>query len=124
MPTTRSAISRPRCSGRAPRTRTPGPRSAPPTSPPRATRRGGWRARAPRRVTIIGVLDSSMNVSDGRALNGGGLFLDDATFQQLFPPDRQSTAYFVALKRGADAKAVARGIEAALVANGVQALDL
>jgi putative ABC transport system permease protein len=85
---------------------------------------GDRRTGAAQRVTIIGVLDSSMNVSDGRALNGGGLFLNDATFQQLFPPDRQSTVYFVALRRGADGKAVARGIEAALVANGVQALDL
>lgn len=78
------------------------------------------------RVTIIGVLDQTMNISDGLGIgnSSAGIITNDSTFQQVFPPDRQSTAYFIALKKGADSKAVKFGIKAALVRNGVQAIDL
>ncbi|MGI8688417.1 MAG: ABC transporter permease [Thermomicrobiales bacterium] len=77
-------------------------------------------------VTIIGVLDQTMNISDGLGIgNGGaGLLMNDSTFQQIFPTDPQNTAYFIALKNSADSKAVKFGIKAALVKNGVQAIDL
>ncbi|MDQ6604849.1 MAG: FtsX-like permease family protein, partial [Chloroflexota bacterium] len=84
------------------------------------------RTGAARQVTIIGVLDQTMNVSDGLGIgnSGAGLLMNDRTFQQVFPPDRQNTAYFIALKNGADSKTVKFGIKAALVKNGVQAIDL
>ncbi|MFI5034116.1 MAG: ABC transporter permease [Reyranellales bacterium] len=77
-------------------------------------------------VKIIAVLDQTMNISDGLGIgnNAPGLLTNDATFQQVFPPDRQTTAYFVALKNSADSTAVKFGIKAALVRNGVQAIDL
>jgi putative ABC transport system permease protein len=77
-------------------------------------------------VKIIAVLDQTMNISDGLGIGDGapGLLTNDATFQQIFPTDRQNTAYFVALKNSADSKAVKFGIKAALVKNGVQAIDL
>jgi putative ABC transport system permease protein len=78
-----------------------------------------------RQVTIIGVLDQTMNVSNGLGVGeGAGLLMNDSTFQQIFPPDRQNTAYFIALKQAGDSKAVKFGIKAALVRNGVQAVDL
>ncbi len=84
------------------------------------------RTGAARQVTIIGVLDQTMNISDGLGIgNGGaGLLMNDSAFQQIFPPDQQNTAYFIALKNSADSKAVKFGIKAALVRNGVQAIDL
>ncbi len=77
-------------------------------------------------VKIIGVLDQTMNISDGLGIgqDGAGLLTNDATFQQIFPTDRQNTAYFVALNNSADSKAVKFGIKAALVTHGVQAIDL
>jgi putative ABC transport system permease protein len=77
-------------------------------------------------VKIIAVLDATMNISDGLGIgnNAPGLLTNDATFQRVFPPDRQTTAYFVALKNSADSTAVKFGIKAALVKNGVQAIDL
>ncbi len=78
-----------------------------------------------RQVTIIGVLDQTMNVSNGLGVGeGAGLLMNDSTFQQIFPPDRQNTAYFIALEQAGDSKAVKFGIKAALVRNGVQAVDL
>ena len=78
-----------------------------------------------RQVTIIGVLDQTMNVSNGLGVGeGAGLLMNDSTFQQIFPPDQQNTAYFIAVKKGVDSKAVKFGIKAALVKNGVQAIDL
>lgn len=78
-----------------------------------------------RQVTIIGVLDQTMNVSNGLGVGeGAGLLMNDSTFQQVFPPDQQNTAYFIAVKKGVDSKAVKFGIKAALVKNGVQAIDL
>ena len=83
------------------------------------------RTGAARQVTIIGVLDQTMNVSNGLGIGeGAGLLMNDSIFQQIFPPDRQNTAYFIALKNSADSKAVKFGIKAALVKNGVQAIDL
>lgn len=75
-------------------------------------------------VKIIGILDNTMNISDGQSPSAGGLFLNDATFQQVFPKDRQLTIEFVSLKKGVDAKTVARGIKATLIQNGVQATSL
>ncbi len=77
-------------------------------------------------VTIIGVLDQTMNISDGLGIgnSGAGLLMNDRTFQQIFPTDRQITAYFIAVKQGVDTKAVKFGIKATLVRNGVQAIDL
>jgi len=78
-----------------------------------------------RQVKIIGVLDQTMNVSNGLGVGeGAGLLMNDSTFQQIFPPDRQNTAYFIAVKKGVGSKAVKFGIKAALVKNGVQAIDL
>ncbi len=83
------------------------------------------RTGAATQVTIIGVLDQTMNVSNGLGVGeGAGLLMNDSTFQQVFPPDRQNTAYFIALRNGADSKGVKFGIKAALVRNGVQAIDL
>lgn len=83
------------------------------------------RTGATRQVKIIGVLDQTMNVSNGLGVGeGAGLLMNDSTFQQIFPPDRQNTAYFIALKNSAESKAVKFGIKAALVRNGVQAIDL
>jgi putative ABC transport system permease protein len=56
--------------------------------------------------------------------DNSALFMNDATFQQIFPPDRQNTAYYVALKNGTSTRDVTHGIKAALVQNGVQAIDL
>ncbi len=77
-------------------------------------------------VKIIAVLDQTMNVSNGLGIGdgGAGLLMNDRTFQQIFPPDHQNTAYFIAVKKGVDSKAVKFGIKAALVKNGVQAIDL
>jgi len=83
------------------------------------------RTGAATQVTIIGVLDQTMNVSNGLGVGeGAGLLMNESTFQQVFPPDRQNTAYFIALRNGADSKGVKFGIKAALVRNGVQAIDL
>jgi putative ABC transport system permease protein len=83
------------------------------------------RTGAAKQVTIIGVLDQTMNVSNGLGVGeGAGLLMNDSTFQQIFPTDRQNTAYFIAVKKGVDSKAVKFGIKAALVRNGVQAIDL
>jgi len=83
------------------------------------------RTGAATQVTIIGVLDQTMNVSNGLGVGeGAGLLMNDSTFQQVFPPDRQNTAYFIALRNGAESKGVKFGIKAALVRNGVQAIDL
>ncbi len=78
-----------------------------------------------RQVKIIAVLDQTMNVSNGLGIgDSAGLLMNDRTFQQIFPPDQQNTAYFIAVKKGVDSKAVKFGIKAALVRNGVQAIDL
>lgn len=84
------------------------------------------RTGASAQVKIIAVLDQTMNISDGLGIgdNAAGLLTNDATFQQVFPPDRQTTAYFVALKTPAESSAVKFAIKAALVRNGVQAIDL
>ncbi len=76
-------------------------------------------------VKIIGILDQTMNLTDGLSLTeGGGIFMNDATFAQVFPVDQQNTAYFIALKNGTDTRAFKLGVKATLVQNGVQAIDL
>jgi putative ABC transport system permease protein len=76
-------------------------------------------------VKIIAVLKSTMNISDGLQVNdNSAIFMNDATFQQIFPPDRQNTAYYLALKKGTNTRDFTHGIKAALVQNGVQAIDL
>ncbi len=83
------------------------------------------RTGAAQQVKIIGVLDQTMNISDGLGIGDSpGLLMNDGTFQQVFPPDRQNTAYFIALKKSGESKSVKFGIKAALVRNGVQAIDL
>jgi len=76
-----------------------------------------------RQVTVIGIIDQTMNIGDGRNLATGGIFMNDTAYQQIFAKDQQQTAYFVALKDAKQSKAVADGIEAALVKNGVQGQD-
>jgi putative ABC transport system permease protein len=76
-------------------------------------------------VKIIAVLKPTMNISDGLQVNDvSAIFMNDATFQQIFPPDRQNTAYYIALKKGTSTRDFTHGVKAALVQNGVQAIDL
>jgi putative ABC transport system permease protein len=83
------------------------------------------RAGKQQQVKVIAVLKSTMNISDGLQVgDNSALFMNDATFQQIFPPDRQNTAYYVALKKGTSTRDFTHGVKAALVKNGVQAIDL
>lgn len=74
-------------------------------------------------VTIIGIIDQTMNIGDGQSREAGGLFMNDKSFQRVFSEDQQLTSYFVSLRDAGQSKAVADGIEAPLVRNGVQAQD-
>lgn len=93
------------------------------TMPPVAVEVRNRKTGQAQQVTIIGIIDRTMNIGDGQSLQVGGLFLNDTAFQQVFAPDQQRTTYFVRLKDAAQSKTVAAGIEAALVKNGAQAQD-
>ncbi len=82
------------------------------------------RTGAERQVKIIGVIDQKMNLTNGLDIGAGGIFMNDAAFQQVFPADEQNTTYFLALKKGTSTRDFTHGIKAALVQNGVQAIDL
>ncbi len=76
-------------------------------------------------VTVIGVIDNAMNISDGRSVETPGLYLPETMYSAVFAGNRQQfTTYLIATKAGVNNKEQAYGIKAALVRNGVQALSL
>jgi len=76
-------------------------------------------------VTIIGVIDNAMNISDGRTIAANGLYLPEQTYAAVFAGNRQQfTTTLIATQPGTNVKEQAYGIKAALVRNGAQALNL